>query len=231
MLIFGGLSVIFYQDDMLKLNATLRISTENANNDFDFWPAQAIELLEQKEFLKVIEICEQNLTEDSGLISVKLIYARALIGAGRLADATEQLYQILAADPDHIAALKFLGDILYEQNDQVSAMANYNRVLEIDPECGGLKSEFVPKPIEPAPAITIVKGPETIETSASTESRNPFRTETVADLYLKQGQPRLAIEILKELMNGSQDSRLNEKLAAAEKVIAQKERRDVEQQN
>jgi CHASE2 domain-containing sensor protein len=53
----------------------------------------------------------------------------------------------------------------------------------------------------------------------------------VADLYIKQGQPRLALEILRELSNESQDERLAEKIAAAEKIISQKERRDVEQSN
>ncbi|MGH8015341.1 MAG: hypothetical protein ACREBV_04040 [Candidatus Zixiibacteriota bacterium] len=214
---------------MFKLDKTLQI--ENENWDFEFWPKQAKESLEQKEYGKVIELCEKHIGADTNLLSARLIYAAALRESARLDDATEQLYQILRFDTDHLAALKLLGDIHYQKNDSVSAMANYNRVLEIDPDCSGLKCDFSPVVVESLPQITLVKAPETVVITEIPQSRNPFMTETVADLYLKQGQPRRAIEIFKELLNGSNDERLTEKLAAAEKSAGQKGPRDVEYSN
>jgi tetratricopeptide (TPR) repeat protein len=228
---------------MFKLDETLENDSAAWNFDFEFWPKQAADLLEQGEFSKVIEIFEKNLGQDASLLSGRIILAKALIGLGRLEEAADQLYQVLSIDPNNLVGLKALGDIHFCKGDIVSALANYSRVLEIDPECTGLRCNYEPKP-ETAPSIlTMVKGPEVESGSVPASgaesvmqpeqinTRNPFSTETVADLYIKQGQPRLALEILRELSNESQDERLAEKIAAAEKIISQKERRDVEQSN
>ena len=51
----------------------------------------------------------------------------------------------------------------------------------------------------------------------------PFYTETVADLYLAQGYPRLAADVYRNLSSVGQNPRLSEKLARAEEKIKQKE--------
>lgn len=213
---------------MFKPSVTLKTDPVDRDIDFEFWPKQAADYLNQGEFKKTIELCEQNLSTDSKLLSGRIIYVKALNSLNRYDEAVEQLYHILSIDPDHLVSLKMLGDIHFEKHDVVSAMANYSRVLEIDPNCGGLHCTFEPKQEETQSALILVKGREPVLEPAATSVRSPFTTETVADLYMKQGQPRLALAVLKELLNGSQDNRLTEKITAAEKMISQKERRDIE---
>ena len=233
---------------MLKLDRTLISDAESWKFDFEFWPRQAEEYLEQGEYSKAIELCEKNIGSDPNLLSAKMIYALALVGKNRTADATEQLFQVLSLDPDNLAALKLLGDIQFKQDDFVSSMASYGRILEIDPDCRGLKCQYTPMENEMPEVVILERGPEPEVEVEVTEAEalpvsepvpmpvvaktylvdRPFRTETVGDIYLKQGQLKEALEIFRELAVGGQDSRLDEKLALAEKMAAQKERRDVE---
>jgi len=214
---------------MFKLDKTLQLDAEDWNYDFEFWPKQAEELLNQGEFSKVIELCEKSLLAEPGILSARIIYARALYGLNRFDEAAEQLYQILSIDPSHIAGLKMLGDIQYQKQEFVSAMASYGRVLEIDPDCRGLSCAFTAK-VEEIPAkLTIVRGSETAVSAKAFLVERPFRTETVGDIYLKQGQLKEALEIFRELAHENQNNRISDKLAQAERLAAIKERRDVEQ--
>src|SRR3970040_1261459 len=145
---------------MLKVDRTLISDAESWNFDFEFWPKQAEEYLEQGEYSKAIELCEKNIGSDPNLLSAKMIYALALVGENRRADATEQLFQVLSLDPDNLAALKLLGDIQFKQDDFVSAMASYGRILEIDPDCRGLKCDFTPKETETPEIVILERGPE-----------------------------------------------------------------------
>ncbi len=215
---------------MLRLDKTLLADAESWDFNFEFWPRQAESYLEQGEYSKAIEICEKNIGSESKLLSAKLIYAKALIGENRSVDATEQLFQALSLDPDNLAALKLLGDIQYGQNDFVSAMASYSRILELDPDCRGLQCSFTPNIIDAAPVL-IFKGsaePQVEAPAIKYLVASTFRTETVGDIYLKQGQVREALEIFRELAADGHNNRIVEKLALAEKMAAQKERRAVE---
>jgi len=214
---------------MFKLDKTLQPESENWEYDFEFWPKQAEELLNRGELSHVIELCEKNLPADPGILSARIIYSRALCGLNRLDEAVEQLYQILSIDPDNMAALKLLGDTQYRNNDTVSAMASYGRVLEIDPDCRGLKCAFAPKELETPQKLVLQRSPETPVTAKTDLVERLFRTETVGDIYLKQGQLQEALEIFRELASETQNDRLNEKLANAKRLAALKEKRDVEQ--
>lgn len=198
-----------------------------------FWPKQAEDFLLEKEYDKVIELCSNNIPAQPKLLSARLIYSRALRALRRINEAIEQLYEALAIDPDNFVALKLLGDIRFEQGDVVSAMANYSRILEIDPDCRGIKSDLPVKikEVEPARKITLQRPAETKVPEKTMNVGRPFRTETVGDLYLAQGQPRLAMEIFEELVELHQNNRLKEKLNNAERMVALKERRDVDQKN
>ncbi len=213
---------------MFKLDKTLQADSENWNDDTGFWPKQAEELLHQGEFAQVIELCEKNLVAEPYIVSARMIYTRALFGQNRLDEAIEQLYHVLSIDPDNMAALKMLGDVHYQREDFVSAMAAYGRVLEIDPDCRGLKCAFTPKETEAPQKLILERSPEAPTAGKTDSVERLFRTETVGDIYLKQGQLREALEIFRELADGNQNNRLSEKLANAERLAALKERRDVE---
>lgn len=219
---------------MFNLDKTIKSSTADFDSNLEFWPSQAEKFLNQKEFDKVVDLCRQNLPNNPNLLSARLIYARALTYLKRDDEAIEQLYQVLSIDPDNVVALKILGDIRYGQEDVVSAMASYSRILEIDPECRGIKSDLPHREVEKeeeTKKLVLQRAPEMAVPVNAFLIERPFRTETVGDLYLAQGQPRLAMEIFKELSELHQNPRLREKLTNAEKMVAQKERRDVDQKN
>lgn len=214
---------------MFKLDKTLSAQGNGWNYDFEFWPKEAESLLNQGEFSKAIELCEANLQNGVSVVGAKIIYAQALKAAGRTDDATEQLYQLLALDPNNIAALKLLGDIQFQKEDMVGAMASYGRVLEIDTDCRGLKCAFQPQEKETPQKLVLERGPEEISAAIVDPIEKLFRTETVGDIYLKQGQLREALEIFRELALENQSERITEKLANAEKLATLKEKRNVEQ--
>ncbi|MEW5994463.1 MAG: hypothetical protein AB1744_08720, partial [Candidatus Zixiibacteriota bacterium] len=136
-----------------------------------------------------------------------------------------QFHQVLLLDPGNQVALKLLGDIEYANGDKIAAIANYERILTLDPHCGGLKSGL-PVKQSPVAGVTLTRGPE--GDSAKVETAPPkwkihFYTETIGDLYMKQGHPRQAAEIFRILHQRTENPRLAEKLAQAEEKIRDRE--------
>ncbi len=187
--------------------------------------AIAAECLADGRYSKAVEICKEHLSDEPASLSGRTIYARALYHAGQIKSATEQFYRVLATDPDSLVALKYLGDIKYTAGDEQGAMADYQRVLAIDPYCRALCCPMSIRRGEATRTITIHRPEETL-TEAATEQKLreiPFYTETIADLYLSQGYPRLAADVYRTLSAASQNPRLKEKLTIAEEKIKQKE--------
>lgn len=189
-------------------------------------PAQAACYLVDGRPFRAIEICREHLREDPQSASARLIYALALYHTGQTTSAAEQFYGVLSVDPDNLAALKHLGDIQYAEGDEIAALANYARILEIDPHCRGLKSDLDAAKSQPTQTITLSREAESsTEKGAASSSRWKihFYTETIGDLYLAQGHPRLAAEVFRKLSERSQNPRLAEKLARAESRTREKE--------
>ncbi len=187
-----------------------------------YWPAWAMEGFAAGKFTEVVQLCRERLVDEPHLLSGRAIYARALCEVGQFDLAREQGYAILATDPDNLVALKLLGDIAYRQNDAMAALSHYERVLELDPECRGLACRLSPRPIERTHMITLTR-PEEPSPSEQLPLRSiPFYTETMADLYLAQGYPRLAATVYKVLHERSRHPRFLEKLAKAEEKVKAK---------
>ncbi|MFZ5980824.1 MAG: hypothetical protein ACOYVF_09355 [Candidatus Zixiibacteriota bacterium] len=192
--------------------------------DKGYWPAVAARCLAEGKYSRAVEICLENLPRDYNLLSGHLIYGTALYLAGQIEPATEQFYQALALDPDNIVALKYLGDIKFKAGDEFSALAHYQRVLEIDPDCQGLRCALVTQHHETTRTITITRGSETEVRKPARMLRNiPFYTETMADLYLAQGHTRLAAEVYEYLNRLSDNPRLKDKLARVRENEKEKE--------
>jgi tetratricopeptide (TPR) repeat protein len=140
--------------------------------------------------------------------------------------ATEQFYGVLSRDPDNIVALKYLGDINSASGDEPAAAAAYQRVLEIDPHCRGLKCDLQPQSdkTEKLHTISLKRGPETTGASRQGPAREiPFYTETIGDLYLAQGYARLAAQVFQRLVDKGDNPRLRDKLSEAETKIRDRE--------
>lgn len=189
-----------------------------------YWAAVAARRLEQGKFSEVVSICRTNIENDPQLVSGRIIYARALHGSGQSELAAEQFRRVLALDPNHIVALKCMGDIAFESGDVVSALAYYGRVLEIDPSCTGLKSDIKRRNPSTTRTITITRHTETkIDSAAENLREIPFYTETIGDLYLSQGYPRLAARVFRELSRQGESPRITEKLTLAESKIKERD--------
>ena len=187
--------------------------------------ALAARCLAEERFSRAVEICKEYLVDTPSSVSGRLIYARALFHAGQIDSATEQFNHVLSLDPENLVALKYLGDIKFYRGDELGAMADYDRLLAIDPFTTALCCRMTAAPKETTRTITIHRPEETIAGHETEKAGReiPFYTETVADLYLAQGYPRLAADVYRDLASASQNPRLTEKLARAEEKIKQKE--------
>ena len=168
-------------------------------------------------------MCRENSESEDTPVSARLIHAQALYRSGQIDSAADQFHKVLAVDPENLAALKYLGDIGYAAGDNFTAMANYGRVLEIDPYCRGLASEMRQRRARTTRTITLLGRPETRPEPADRLREIPFFTETIGDLYLTQGHPRLAAAVFRKLTESDESPRIAEKLSLAESKIKEKE--------
>jgi tetratricopeptide (TPR) repeat protein len=172
-------------------------------------------------------LCKQHLPDEPELVSGRIIYALALFRAGQMESASEEFYRILSRDPENLVALKYLGDIKFAQGDEFAAMANFARILEIDPYTRGVCGRLAKQPAETTTTITLRRGTEASPDSDSTPLRQvPFVTETMGDLYLAQGHSRLAAAVFRSLQQQAGNPRLAEKLAQAEHNVKEKDRKE-----
>lgn len=197
-------------------------------SDTSYWLAAAARHLAAGKYSAVVELCKEHLAESADLLSGRLLYARALFEAGQTESASEQFYQALALDPDNSVALKYLGDIAYKTGDEFTAFSYYARILELDPNCRGIKSDLKPKTTQTTRTINLVRHEETAAPVTGPLRAIPFYTETMGDLYLKQGHPRLAAEVFRTLNEQTPRPSLLEKLKQAEDKARDKEKRTTE---
>nr|MBN2277135.1 hypothetical protein [candidate division Zixibacteria bacterium] len=196
-----------------------------------YWPAVAAEYFNDKKYSRAVELCTSRLKEFPGVISGRIVLARALYHSGQYEAAEDQFYTILNYDPDHAMALKYLGDIKFMMGDESIAFNFYARVMVLEPWPGVL-SYPVKRESGEATRILILKKKEEKITERGTHLRElPFRTETLADLLISQGHQRLAAQVLRELVEATGDVRLKEKLAKTEEALKDKEKKDVFQEN
>ncbi|HOP07844.1 MAG TPA: tetratricopeptide repeat protein [candidate division Zixibacteria bacterium] len=191
-----------------------------------YWPARAARALAEGKYSQAVEICRANMESGRTPTSARGIYARALYHAGQTESAREQFYSLLAYDADNLVALKYLGDICFEAGDEPAAIAHYQRVLEIDPDCRGLVLSLERSREPLTRTITLKNHSEHVKLSPQREAPRrdiPFYTETVGDLYLAQGYPRLAVQVFEMLSDRGDSPRLKEKLAKARLSAEQKE--------
>lgn len=190
-----------------------------------YWPARAAVFLAEGKFSRAVEVCNANLTEQPDLISGRLILAKALLKAGQIEAAARQFSQVMARDADNLVALKFLGDIKFAEGDTAAALALYGRILEIDPDCRGIRSPIKRASTETTRTITLkrVTEPKTTHPTSMKPHAIPFITETLGDLYLQQGHPRLAAQVFQTIAEHNSSPRIADKLAEAEHRISEKD--------
>jgi tetratricopeptide (TPR) repeat protein len=189
-----------------------------------YWAAWAAQHVTAGEYADAIQLCKERLAVEPQLLSARIAYGVALARAGQAESAKEQFFYVLSTDPDNLVALKHLGDIAFAEGDEFSAMAKYERILEIDPYCRGVASDFTNRKIERTHTVTLVRPEEPARSHDTVPLRAiPFYTETMGDLYMAQGYHRLAATVYRVLHDRGRHPRLQDKLLQAEEKIKSKE--------
>jgi len=188
-----------------------------------YWPAVAMEYLNEKKYSKAVELCRLRLKEYPEILSGHIILARALFHSGQYEAAEEEFYNILKKDPNNLAALKYLGDLKFRAGDEVTAFSYYNKVLIIDLYSKALISPIEGATAEETKALIIKKGREDISVDEGNLREIPFKTETAGDLLSSQGHLRLALKVFQHLAAESPNQRILEKLEMIKTALKDKE--------
>lgn len=209
---------------------TIKTTTQLAK--IGYWPAQASLFLSEEKYSKAVALCKENLQGNTSPLSARFIYAKALYHAGQVESSEQQLHIILSKDSEHIASLKYLADIKFQQGDQFGAMSLYEQILSLEPYCTILYSSYssIEKKKEQTTTTTItLKRQKEIRKEPSKKDLRKvlIYTETVGDLYLQQGFPGLAEEVFAHLHKKSKNPRFAEKLSLARENIKDKEHHHV----
>ena len=190
-----------------------------------YWVARVWSAFKNGKYSRAVGLCRENQHSGSQLLSGHLICARSLYHTDQLEAAEKELQPVLSRDPDNLVALKYLGDIRHQQGDVIGSVAHYERILQIDPQCRGLVCQVKDRPGPRTRTVSLRRKPEAAVGSGRLSTRRiPFMTETIGDLYLAQGYPRLAAEVFHSLNKENQSPRLADKLDRAEQVIKDKEK-------
>jgi tetratricopeptide (TPR) repeat protein len=188
-----------------------------------YWPAIAAQFLAEKKYSRVIELFKEHTTSGTPPLSARLLYARALFHTSQHEAAAEQFRQVLTHDPENLVALKYLGDIRFASNDTFTALALYERVLELDPKTSGVQSEVKATKPDTTRIITMQRPAEPpMVLSRPPAGRVVFYTETIGDLYMAQGYYALAATVYRTLIQNG-NGRVQEKLAIVEEKMKERD--------
>ncbi len=214
---------------MFDMDKDETTSTTTQLAKIGYWSAQASLFLTEEKYSKAVALCKENLQGNTSPLSARFIYAKALYHAGQVESAEQQLNIILSNDSEHIAALKCLADIKFQQGDRFGSMSLYEQILSLDPYCTILYSPIEKKKEQTTTTtITLKRQKETTKEHSKKDLRKVLiYTETVGDLYLQQGFPRLAEEVFAHLHKKSKNPRFAEKLSLARENIKEKEHHHV----
>lgn len=186
-----------------------------------------MEYFNEKKFSRAIELCNLRLIEHPDILSGRIILARALFHSGQFESAEEQFYKILQLDPDNLLALKYLGDLKFRTGDEIIAFSYYARIQQIAPFTRGISSFIIDKPVGETRVLTLSRKRDEFKSSNDELRQIPFKTETLGDLLLAQGHPRLAAEIFMELAEDASNNRIKEKLNGTIELIKNRGKKHV----
>jgi len=188
-----------------------------------YWPAVAEEYFQQEKYSRAVELCQIRLAENPDVISGRIVLAKALFKCGQFDVSEEQFRKVLQKDPENLVALKYMGDLIFRTGDTARAFLFYERVQKLDSHTSGLSSAISEKPIPETKVLTLRKGEEKSSEQLDRLREIPFHTETLGDLLLAQGHPRLALRVFREIAASGKSPKLIEKIEMIEEDIESKE--------
>jgi tetratricopeptide (TPR) repeat protein len=170
------------------------------------------------------EVLEHGLARHPRFVSARAALGLVLAEMGEDERAREELTAVLQADPDHLLARRLLGRDALRREWWAEACEHYERLLRQEPEDGEVRQalreardrlEQAPEASAAAPAgepaaTAAAAGPsaDASERESATAAPevggsalgNGFETPTLAEVYLRQGHPEKAREILERIL-------------------------------
>ena len=176
---------------------------------------------------EAIRSCRSGLRDHPTYASARMVLGRALVEKGQLREAEKELGIVLELSPGNVVAHRLLGDLAAAQGKRDEARERYETVLQLTPldreiqeALARLKQEVpAPPPAAPGPPVPPPSEITAAATQTDAEPEHPrislegapedqaipsptlgLATETLADLYAKQGFGERAVEIYRELV-------------------------------
>ena len=212
---------------------------------------EAKELADAGQFGKAIEVLQQGLKKFPKMVSARVLLGEIYWTSGDASLARVELEQVIQTAPDNFAAHRKLALIYRDMGDRHAAAKACEAVLQANPkdremrdllnELLGESKEEKPKAEEKAtPAKKDAKATKATvrlsespvaEKAADKEIALPMETETgetdsetLAELYIKQGHRDKGLEVYRRLVEKDPDNmKLHERIMALEEGAAPQE--------
>lgn len=150
-------NALLYLGRLKEAAEQYRAILQEVSDDADAWWGLGSALGEAGDFAKADSAFQQALTRRSGIIELRLDYARMLIHAGKLDSAGKQIEEAQILSPGDAQVLTMKGWYMAERGDYTPALNLLDRAVELAPDlrlAGVLRIHVlqeVPKPRRPPP--------------------------------------------------------------------------------
>lgn len=195
---------------------------------------------------KAVALLEDGLERNQEYLSAHIVLGRCLVDRGDISAAAREFEYVLELDPQNLIALRTLGEIAVASGSIADAHRWYDRLLSVDPMNDDARRALEQlKGAEGAPHTTAAEGAgqqgsaTTAGASAdvvsgrdappSHEGKTAVVTETIAELYTRQGFYDRAADVYRELIRRrGGDAGLQERLDRVEKLARSVDAEDEE---
>ncbi|MEE9441575.1 MAG: tetratricopeptide repeat protein [candidate division Zixibacteria bacterium] len=187
-----------------------------------YLPAVAQKHFEEGEYSRAVDVCLRHIENEPASLSAHLIMARSLFFAGDYERSQNEFLKTLRLDSNNLTALKFLGDISFEEGHEAAAISYYRKVFELAPNCRGLYCRINKVEKSQTHRLTVKRKKEHLTKGGDSILDPAFVTETIGDIYREQGYYKLAREVYRRLITDEDNSRISNKLSSVEKKLSNK---------
>lgn len=171
----------------------------------DLFPELAEAFQKQGKIAEALIISQQGLKLRPDNLRLRLILGKCYLEKGLLPEAKEQLERVKEGIEECFSVYKVLSQVYLQEKDVEGAMATLKKALTLPLEEEKSQKKLTPLEMDiwqkkVAPLISIAKAEENKESSMWPLTQETFQTETMAQIYWKQGRKEKALEIYRELL-------------------------------
>ncbi len=196
----------------------------------DLFPEFAEALQKQGRIEEAIIICRHGLNLRPDNLRLRLMLGKCYLEKGLLAEAKEQLERVKEGIEECFSVYKVLSQVYLQEKDVERAMTTLKKALTLPAEEEKPKEKLTPLEIDIwlkkiAPLISATKAEEQKESPMLPLAQETFQTETMAQIYWKQGRKEKALEIYRELLARDPENKdLQERLASLSKTLEEEKK-------